>query len=52
MGAAAASFTPSSLSSSNPGQRVYRQTISEPEEDFSLSTVSMNILPGGEKVLK
>ena len=36
----------------NPGQRVYRQTISEPEEDFSLGTVSMNILPGGKQILK
>lgn len=37
---------------SHPGQCVYRQTISEPEEDFSLSTLSINILPGGENILK
>lgn len=29
-----------------------QQTISEPGEGFSLCTVSINILPGGEKILK
>lgn len=26
--------------------------MSEPEEDFLLSTVAINILPGGKKILK
>lgn len=40
------------ISSRPPGRRVYRQAVSEPEEDFLLSTVAINILPGGEKILK